>query len=401
MTQQLITRQVEFEDLCDHIRESGFVTFDTEFVSEYSFRPELGLLQFATSERLVAVDPYEVENLQGWWEIMSDDVTTVVVHGGRAEVLFCITLAEKTPQKLFDVQIAEGLRSLSYPLSYTALLKRVLGKDVHGKETRTDWKRRPLSQKQIQYALDDVKYLLPIWERQQQSLSQLNRLDWAQAEFQKMIRDVEADHSRESWSKLPGIHKLNPREFAVAVELADWRKAEASRRNRPLKQVLRDDLLIELARRQPTSIQQLLATRDMNRRNYKQNHSEFIKCIERGMSIPETELPQRMKSSKREDRKEEQILGQLLGIALSNRCAEMSVARSLVGTSEDLRELVRWHLGNHNRNAHPKLADGWRADVCGDLLEDLLDGRISLRVSDPHSSHPLVFEKTDTKTNDE
>jgi ribonuclease D len=397
MTQQLISRQVEFEDLCDHMRESRIVAFDTEFVSEYSYRPELGLLQFATKERCVAVDPYEVENIHSWWEIMSDDETTVVVHGGRAEVLFCITLGGKTPQKLVDVQIAEGLRSLSFPLSYSALLKRILGKDIHGKETRTDWKRRPLSEKQIRYALDDVTYLLPIWDRQEQSLSQLNRLGWAQAEFQRMIREVEADHSRESWSKLPGIHKLNPREFAVAVELADWRKAEASSRNRPLKQVLRDDLLIELACRQPRSFQQLLATRDMNRRNYKQSSSDFLKCIEKGLSISDSELPQRLKSSKREDRKEEQILGQLLGIALSNRCAEMNVAKSIVGTSEDLRGLVRWHLGNHGQDAPPRLAEGWRAEVCGNILADLLDGRISLRVSDPHSSHPLVFEKTDTK----
>ena len=395
MTQQLISLQVEFEDLCHHIRESGIVAFDTEFVSEYSYRPELGLLQFATTERLVAVDPYKLENIHSFWEIMSDDETTVVVHGGRAEVLFCLTLAGKSPRNLVDVQIAEGLRSLSYPLSASALLKRVLGKEVHGKETRTDWKRRPLSEKQIRYALDDVAYLLPIWGCQEQSLSQLNRLDWAQAEFQTMIRDVEVDHSRESWSKLPGIHKLNLREFAVAVELADWREAEAVRRNRPLKQMLRDDLLIELARRQPRSLQQLLATRDMNRRNYKQAASDFLKCIEKGLSIPEAELPQRMKSSKREDRKEEQILGQLLGIALSNRCAEMNVARSIVGTSEDLRELVRWHLGNHLQEALPKLAGGWRAEVCGNLLADLLDGRISLRVSDPHSSYPLVFEKTE------
>ena len=135
----------------------------------------------------------------------------------------------------------------------------------------------------------------------------------------------------------------------------------------------------------------------MNRRNYKQSASEFLKCIEKGLAIPEAELPHRLKSPKREDRKEEQILGQLLGIALSNRCAEINVARSLVGTSEDLRELVRWHLGNHDTAAPPKLAGGWRAEVCGNLLADLLDGRISLRVSDPHSSHPLVFEKTDTE----
>src|SRR5436305_1017745 len=116
MTNRLIVDQAEFEELCDHIRRVGEVAFDTEFVSEFTYRPNLGLLQFATRERCVAVDPYQVQDLGSWWGVMTDPDTTVVVHGGREEVRLCVTHTHLRPRKLVDVQVAEGMRSPSFPL---------------------------------------------------------------------------------------------------------------------------------------------------------------------------------------------------------------------------------------------------------------------------------------------
>ena len=396
MPHRLIVDQSQFEDFCAHLRKSKTVAFDSEFVSEYTYQPQLCLLQFATPEGCVAVDPYQVENLESWWDVMTDDETTVVVHGGQAEVRFCLTHAGRCPRKLIDVQIAEGLRSRSYPLGYSSLVARVLGRRVHGKETRTDWRRRPLSPQQIQYALEDVKHILEIWKRQRASLESQNRIAWAEAEFRRMIDDVETDQSRDSWQRVSGIQKLNSRELAVACELSDWREQRAAERDRPFRQVLRDDLLIELARRQPKSIKDLLATRDLNRGHYKQVASDFLKCVECGLAVPESDLPEPLGLRNDEKYQDEHVLAQLLGLALSNRCAEMSVSRSLVGTSADLRHLVRGHVQKKKEKSAPRLTQGWRAEVCGDLLTDLLEGKISLRVANPQSDHPLVFEPTDS-----
>lgn len=128
MSSSLIVSQSEFNDLCAHIREAGEVAFDTEFVSEFTYRPELCLLQFATRERCVAVDPYQIEDLTAWWDIMLDPAVTVVIHGGREEVRFCVTNTLQAPTGIIDVQIAEGLHSPSFPLGYTALVQRVMGK---------------------------------------------------------------------------------------------------------------------------------------------------------------------------------------------------------------------------------------------------------------------------------
>lgn len=393
MDDRLIVDQAGFDALCTHIRGAGLVAFDTEFVSEDTYRPELCLLQFATADRCVAVDPYEVKNLDPWWEIMTGDETTVVVHGGQAEIQFCLTYSKKRPQKLVDVQLAEGMRTTSYPLGYTALVGRVLDVKVHGKETRTDWRRRPLTPRQIEYAVEDVKFMLAIWEKQRKSLERMKRLTWAEAEFQRMIEELDSDASREGWRRLSGIHKLNRQELAIAVELWRWRDEESQRTNRPVRRTLRDDLIVDLAHRQPKTTQELLSVRDMNRSGYKRDAPAMMECIERALALPESEWPKRSTSPRQDKNPDEQVLGQLLAIALSNRCAQENVARQLVGTSSDLRHLVRWHVFGETNGPEPRLLTGWRAEVCGNLLHDLLDGKISLRVADPKSDWPLAFDE--------
>ncbi|WP_417394056.1 ribonuclease D [Gimesia chilikensis] len=393
MSSPLIVQQSELVALCDQIQDAGIVAFDTEFVSEFTYRPELSLLQFSFEGRTVAVDPYEVDDLTPWWDIMTDDSTTVVVHGGREEVRFCRHFSGKKPQKLIDLQIAEGLRSRSFPISYTALVARVLGEKAGSKETRTDWRRRPLTDQQIKYALDDVKYVLRIWKIQEKELTDLGRLEWAQAEFQRMIDEVDSEFHRENWRRVSGLHKLKPRELAIVRELFDWRDEVGQDKNQPVRRILRDDLLIELAKRKPKTPQDLTATRDLNRKNMFKLAPQVIQRIEKALQLPNDQLPQLEENPNTQQNQDEQVIGKLLGIALANRCAEMNVSQTLVGTTSDLRHLVRYHVYREQSDDRPRLMTGWRAEVCGDLLTDVLDGKISMRVADPESDHPLHFER--------
>lgn len=393
MTTPLITDQQEFDELCEHIRASGAVAFDTEFVSEFTYRPELCLVQLATRERCVAVDPFAVDDLSAWWEIMADDQTDIIVHGGREEVRYCLHYAGRPPGRLWDVQVAEGLRGRSFPLGYDALVKRVLGRNAHGRETRTDWRRRPLTDQQIAYAVDDVRHVLEIWDRQKQSLGSLNRLHWTDAEFERMISEVAAERGPESWMRFAGLQKLPRRDLAVLRAVHRWREAEASARNRPIRKILRDDLVIELARRRPTSEADLLACRDLNRPEYRKAAPEILAAISEAMNSDPSTWPELPKSLTDDKSHDEQVIGQLLGLALANRCAELNVAMGLVGKVADLRHLVRWHVYNERDGEPPRLTQGWRAEVCGDLLTEVLDGKILLRVADPQSDHPLVFER--------
>lgn len=390
MHSSIISYQEDFLELCDHIRQAGLVAFDSEFISDIGYRPTLGLLQFATATQCVAVDPLAVTSLSAWWDLMADDSTTVVVHGGQAEIRYCIQLGGRVPQKLVDIQIAEGLRSRSYPLSYSAIVERVLGTNVTSSQTRTDWLRRPLSHEQIQYALDDVSHVLAVWNRQREWLEGRGRLPWAVSEFERMCQDVFEEEQAAPWERLAGIHKLPRRELAVAQRLALWREEEGAFRNRPIRRILRDDLLIDLARRRPTTVQQALETRDLNRPEYRKRLDDIVAVIAEACRIPDDKLPRRLKS-RDDSSSDDQVISKLLALALGNVCAELDIAQSLVGTNRDLTELVRY-VRNGDSSEAPRLLTGWRGEICGELLRKVLDGRVRFRVSPKNSTTPLIFE---------
>lgn len=393
MADRLITDQQEFDDLCAHIRQAGIVAFDTEFISENTYRPRLCLIQLATREQAAAVDPFEVD-VSDWWNIMKDDQTTVVVHAGREESRFCLTHTGERPRKLVDVQLAEGLRSSSYPLSYERLLMRVLNKSISSTETRTDWQRRPLTERQITYAVDDVRYVLEVWDRQKAWLEKKNRLAWVEEEFERLIDEMVTERNGGQWMKLSGVRRLNSRQLAVVRELYRWREKTASERDQPMRRILRDDLLIDLARRQPKTESELLNSRDMNRSNFRRSAKEIVACVRNALSIPQSEMPPRFRNN--DSGPDEPVLGKLLALALANRCSELQLSAGIVGTSNDLKEWIRWYGAGSNPEKAPRLSKGWRAEVCGDLLRDVLQGKVSLRVADPSSSHPLVFEQVDS-----
>jgi len=390
MRPDLIEHQYDFLELCEHIREAGLVAFDTEFVSDAGYRSELGLLQFATRERCAAVDPLAIPSLGAWWDLMIDDTTTVVVHGGQAEVRFCIQQSGRIPQRLVDIQIAEGLRCRSYPLSYNSIVERVLGVAIHSNQTRSDWLRRPLTREQLTYALDDVSHVLNIWEAQSHWLLSRKRMSWACAEFDRMCREVWEDEQLEPWQRQSGVHRLSRRELATLQKLAVWREEEAAARNRPPRRILRDDLLMDLAKRRPATVQQALATRDLNRPEYKRALPEMIQMIAEAGRIPEDRLPPRERQ--RDDASsDEQIISRLLGLALSNVCAEQDVAQTLAGTNRDLTELVRY-VRCGERSEVPLLLQGWRGELFGELLRKVLDGRVYFRVAPEGAATPLIFE---------
>ena len=387
----LVTTESGFLRLCERIRSEGIVAFDTEFVAESYYRPRLCLLQFHVPGESVCVDPFEVTDLSAWWELMSDDETTIIVHGGREEVRFCYFATQKPPGKLVDVQIAEGLLSRGYPLSHTNLVQRALGKTVHGKETRSNWEKRPLAKQLLEYAEDDVCHLIDIWERQQKKLTKLGRRDWADAEFRRFTDDIVADEQRAGWIRLPAIGKLKPRELAVAQALWKWRDGKAAALDKPPRFILRDDLLMEMAKRSPKTVRELTMTRGMDRREYQRYADEMVEIIHEAASVPDKNLPQRVIPV--QNPAQDDVLARILGLALANRCAELGISMSIVGTTSDLQDVVRWYVHDEQEGVPPKLVSGWRKDVCGSLLADVLDGEVIIRVGNPRSENPLRFER--------
>jgi ribonuclease D len=267
-----------------------------------------------------------------------------------------------------------------------------MGENIKSTQTRTDWLRRPLSADQIKYALEDVNHVIPIWERQQKSLNKKDRLWWAEAEFERLVDDIVAEREADPWARISGLHKLNRRQLGVAHELARWREAEARSRNRQPRRVLRDDLVIDVARRRPKTKKELFATRDMNRPASKNSADAILECVARAEEIQDGDLPKTMRSRSHDADPDQQVVSKLLSLALSTRCAQMEISQQLVANNADLQELVRLICSEKPTDNLP-LMNGWRAVVCGDLLADVLNGNVAVRVSKPGEKGPLVFEE--------
>jgi len=387
-----ITTDQHLRDFCDSLAAAQIVALDTEFVSEDSFQPDLCLIQLAAEGRSAIVDPLEVQDLSPLWNLLTSPGRETLVHAGREEFRFIWKFAGQQPAKWFDVQIAAGLVGLEYPASYSTLSSKLLGKTISKDETRTDWRRRPLTQRQLEYALMDVADLEEIRSVLHGKLSELGRLAWLESELAEWQRDLIAFETGERWRRLGGISSLSLRALAAVRELSNWRDAEAERRNQPVRRILRDDLLIEIAKRQTADPKRIRAVRGMERGDLQRYLPKLAACMERALALKETELPRLERKS---SRPQLNLLGQFMSTALGSICRSAQVAPSLAGTAQDVRDLIayRLNLGGFDEGEVPLLAQGWRAEVVGQVIDHLLAGDLAVRIADPLDEEPLVFEK--------
>lgn len=386
-----ISTERQLLELCERLADAPFICFDTEFVSEDSYRPDLCLLQVAAGDVLAVVDTKAVADPTPFWNLLVERKRQSVVHAAREEMLFCHRAIGRMPADVFDVQLAAGLIGLEYPASYSTLISRLLGKTLSKGETRTDWRRRPLSERQLKYALQDVFYLQPIRDKLHRRLEQLGRLDWLAGEMQARQQELAEAEVEERWWRVSGLTGLPPRGLAIVRELWRWREAEAESRDRPVRRVFRDDLIVELARRQTADPKRIGAVRGMERRDVRRHLPDLQAAVTRALELADGELP---RPAQRGSNNQPQLnlLGQFLTAALGGICREAQIASTLVGTVQDVRDYVAWRLKLQGAPREtPALAVGWRADIVGSKIDDLLHGRGAVYIDDPLAEQPLGF----------
>lgn len=386
MDYELIETPRELVAWCDRISGCRVIAMDTEFIGESHYRPILCCVQVEAEGHLALFDVLSLGKVQPFWELLVSGDREIIVHGGQWDVRFCYQAVKKMPVGLVDVQIAAGLIGEKYPAGFGTLMERFLGRTFSKAETCTDWRRRPLSNQQIQYALDDVRYLRELWGVLKAHLEQKNRLAWCQEEMGHWKTELIQKNPEEGWRRLRGHQSLSPRGLAILQELWEWRENQAERRNCRPRSVLRDDLLVELARRETANVHRIKAVRGLQNRNVQKHLTQIAACIQRALALPEDRLPHPTRVFKNQV---SPILGQFLYAVLATRCQEMEVAPSLVGTQSAIRDWIAYRLGLGDSSEIPLLAQGWRAELVGSLLEDLLAGRLGLRILDPTAELPL------------
>jgi ribonuclease D len=389
-----ITTDNALGEYCRKLAQGESIAFDTEFVSEHTYRPVLCLVQVAAPGQLAVIDAMAVEDLTPFWEAVAQPGHQTIVHAGRGELEFCLQAVGRPPAGLVDVQIAAGLAGVEYPAAYGTLVSKLLGEAPQKHETRTDWRRRPLTGHQIDYALDDVRYLHPIYDILQAKLRRLDRLAWLEEEMTAWQEEVQRGVAQERWRRVSGSSGLDSRQLAIVRELWRWREAEAQRHDKPARRVLRDDLIVELARRGTSDLRRIRAVRGLERGDLQHRLQQIAACIDRALALPQEEWPRR---DRREPHAKHSVLGQFLFAALGSICRRARLAPNLAGTPNDIRDLVAYRTGGDSGRGRkpPRLAEGWRAELVGHLFDDLLAGRTVIRIDDPTSDHPLVFEPID------
>ncbi len=339
------------------------------------------------------IDPLAVEDITPFWNVVLDSEIEVVMHAAGEDLRICRLQTGELPPHVIDVQLAAALVGYGYPISLGNLVRQELGIQLAGGETRTDWRRRPLSPAQLRYALDDVRHLLDLADRFGAQMAERNRLDWAQAEYQSQTAAISRRAEEDRWRRLPGLHQLNRRGLETARLLYAWRLEHARSTNQPLRRLMRDDLLVGIAKRQPSSRRDLEALRDFNRPHLLARSREILDIIAEAQLVPPENLPEH--AERHDDGPGMSMVVSLLAATLNQCCAQHQIAASLVGSTADLKDLIRWHVEGQPAERQPSLLQDWRGEVCGHTLLDVLSGRRALRVVDPTAEVPVALDPID------
>jgi ribonuclease D len=390
MIEQIVTRPEELSPCCDYLASAGRFGFDTEFVGEDTYHPRLCLVQVATDERLFLIDPLTAGPLDAFWKLVVDPAYLVVVHAGREEVRLCQLWTGQQPGNLFDLQIAAALAGLAYPLGHGTLVHQLLRAQLAKAETLTEWRERPLTREQIRYAFDDVRYLLPLWRELASRLEKTGRADWAREEFARLAANAALDEpSTEKWRKLRGLGSLDRRRLAIVRELYHWREQKAAQTNRPARALIRDDLIVEIAKRGPVGERDLHVIRGLPRRDL----GEILQAVERARQLRSEDCP--VPAEREQDPPQVGLVANVLLAVLGDLCARMDLAPNFVAANQDIKSLVRARFACQPLPDSSLLTRGWRAQHILPELLAVLEGRRSIHVVDVAAEAPFGYQEMD------
>src|SRR5215218_9647370 len=365
------------DGLAESARELGRLGLDTEFMPEGRYKPLLCLVQIVVGERVEVLDPivdsFDPAPLA---EVLADPAVELVVHAGRQDVAILRREWRTDVTSVFDTQVAAGFAGFSAQAGYSGLLHDVLRIRLPKTASFTRWDARPLTDEQLRYARGDVEHLLPLADDIRARLEPRGRLEWAREECRAVALATDERDPEEVWRRLPRATGLDPRERAVARELAAWRERTAAREDRPVGAVVRDPTVVELAKRQPAGRRELSQIRGVNPDVVRRRGEDIVAAIERGKAAEPIRLDEGERlATEAQD-------GPVIALAESlvrARAQEAGLAYELIAARADLAPIV---VAARRGEDEPDVRTlrGWRRQLVGAELLELLAGRRGLRV---------------------
>jgi ribonuclease D len=362
--------------LAEAAREHGRLGLDTEFMPEGRYRPLLCLVQIAAGGEIAVLDPLDGVDPAPLAEVLADPGVEIVLHAGRQDVAILRREWRTTFTNVFDTQVSAGFAGFSAQAGYNGLLHDVLRIRLPKTASFTRWDARPLTEEQLAYARGDVEHLLALADDIQGRLAERGRLEWAREECVAIAEATDERDPDEVWRRLPRVSGLDPRERAVARELAAWRERSAAREDRPVGAILRDPTVVELAKRQPLGRRELSQIRGITPDVVRRRGEDIVQAIERGKRGE----PIRLEEGDRAPT--EAVDGPTIALAESlvrTRAQEAGLAYELIAARADLAPVVVAARRGHTE-PDVRTLRGWRRELVGAELLELLAGRRRLGV---------------------
>ena len=368
-------------DLAHSACAAGRLGIDTEFMGEGRYRPLLCLVQVAVEEhgdlRVEVLDPLEDSfDPAPLAEVLADPKVEIVLHAGRQDVALLRRVWETQICNIFDTQVAAGFAGRRAQLGYEALLSEMVGVRLRKTASFTRWDARPLSEEQVLYAREDVLHLLELADALQAELAKRGRLDWAREECRALEEISDERDADAIFARLPRVNSLDPAQRAVARELVEWRETVARDGDRPVPSVLPDAALVEIAKRRPQSLDRLAQIRGLNEGTLRRRGQAIVSAVQRGRE--REPIPIDGVRPPAPDPSDAPLIA-LAEALVRARASEAELAYELLAARADLQRIVT-ALRDGAEEPDVRTLQGWRRELVGAELLELLAGRRSLRI---------------------
>ncbi len=369
-----ITSTAELADACTQFAAHPYVTVDTEFLRETTYWPKLCLIQMAGPDLAVIVDPLaDGLDLAPFFALMADESVTKVFHAGRQDIEIIYHLGNLIPAPMFDSQVAAMVCGFGDSISYDQLVLRLTGNRIDKSSRFTDWSRRPLTEKQLTYALADVTHLRDVYHALRANLDEQQRSEWVQEEMQ-ILTSPETYYTEpvNAWKRMK-LRIRKPREFAALKKLAGWREKEAQSRNVPRNRILKDEAIFELAIQQPQNPDALAALRSVSK-GYERSKSgvELLELMHEVAQIPNEDLPDVPKGKVQPEGSGAAV--DLMKVLLKLTSERHGVAAKVIATVDDLEKIAS------DDDADIPALKGWRREMFGQHALLIKKGELALRL---------------------
>jgi ribonuclease D len=374
---EIVATTEGLKELCQALAGDDYVAVDTEFMREKTFWPELCLIQIAGAKREAVIDPLaEGINLQPFFDLMADRNVVKVFHAARQDLEIIWLKAKLIPTPIFDSQVAAMVCGYGDQVGYEALARRIAKVSIDKSSRFTDWSRRPLSQKQLAYALSDVTHLRVIYEKLRALLDKSGREPWLDEELAVLTSPATYEaHPEEAWRRVK-FRPRNAKQLAVLMAVAAWREREAQARNVPRSRILKDDAIAEIATQVPSDLNALKSLRSL-RKGYAGSRmgTAILKAVAAGLETDLADIPA-LEGDEPMLTERASVISDVLKLALKVVCEQEGIAPRIVANSGDLDAIAR------DDEADVPVLRGWRRKVFGEVALKIKAGEMAIVLDD-------------------